>query len=351
MKYIFYGIAIIFFWCEKSEAMECTKYDHTLGTLANTALSKVKEYYEESNEDVRKTQNLQSFIQKALADICANKELNTDNLPVMSNMLQEGLNVVPRLYNTVRFELDKDGQVNTVDMSADGKKIFAGVGNKACIWVNKDGSWRQEDYTTQKLPIRAVCLAGDNGLVTLDTEGTVFLLSYDGWDIKQQNAFRLADSSHINMIALNDAQDRLVCGSTEEAQPLCVYKRTVAHWNKEKAEIPIHEVMEATALQWASKATIIAYGKIRGYADDKRMLTEWKRSKNVWQCMKKIDWDLADEQKVLATQNYILTRREPKKALDASGITMVAGSSNILIIGKNESPENDLVDDWQDLQE
>ena len=286
MKNRLYGIVLLLAWSGQSEAMESHSNAHDLVALTNIGLSKAKRRLASMRRHEKTPENIKQLFESAFTDSIQERGVTSDVLPAMRAIIEEEFKIGPRIYDTITLDECND-VVTAVDMSSDGGTILASVGNTAYLWTKGDSWIKHEDAIRHGSRIAAVCLAANRRVVTLGNNGTVFVQSYNDWEITQETAFCVFERD-INIIALNDAGDRLVCGNANDgtATPLSIYKRTAAHWRQEEAVIPAYKEMSAQSLYWGRDDTIVVYGKPNDAGqDDRGMLTEWKRIADRWYCI------------------------------------------------------------------
>lgn len=176
--------------------------------------------------------------------------------------------------------------VRVVDISKDGTLILAGVGSNVHVWKKENERWYNKGHISHQHDIAAVCFGANNMVVTTDVQGSVFLSRYIEGAMQPENAFKVQeDDAPATMIAINNKSDRLLWGQRDEQ--LSIYKRTVAHWDREEATIPIYEIMKPTAVGW-KKNDVIVYGKSLDaiQAELACVITAWRCASNKWSCIK-----------------------------------------------------------------
>lgn len=241
-------------------------------------------------------------------------------------------------------------EINAIDISADGKHILVGAGDMLRMWC-KTETWKEGAQYLHESPISGVCFAAGNKAVSTDQKGNVHIWNYKNENLvpyqMQHQAFQIMRTGfYANMIALNNKGDRVVVGHYSKNDPIVIYARNTADvdWQEEKEQIPVHKAMLPTALGWTSKDTLIAYGKLHandnlnGHADQ-HILMEWQKKDVLWQCINRIEFNESNEDTILKSVGYTLTRRESVRAASVAAKTIVLASDTSLRIS-SEPYEN-----------
>lgn len=255
-------------------------------------------------------------------------------------------------------------EINAIDISANGKHIIVGAGDMLRMWY-KTETWKEGAQYLHESPISGVCFAAGNKAVSTDQKGNVHIWNYKNENLvpyqMQHQAFQIMRTGfYANMIALNNKGDRVVVGHYSKNDPIVIYARNTADvdWQEEKEQIPVHKAMLPTALGWTSKDTLIAYGKLHaddnldGHADqhvlandnlngnsDQHVLMEWQKKDALWKCINRIEFNESNEETVLKSVGYTLTRRESMRAASVAAKTIVLASDTSLRIS-SEPYEN-----------